>query len=385
MIFITYGFSRDRKKVSIKVSFICLLLQVVVALFFLKTSWGVVVFSGIKSFTSALSKFSLAGTSFLFGNLVLDESFGFIFAFKTLPIIVYMGTLLSFLYYIGFMKKIIYFIGKIFQKIFQISLPEALGSSANILLAQTESPLVIKHFIKTLDSSQLLLLMTVGMSTTAGTVLLAYTSYGVEAGHLISATFMSIPCAVFYSKILFPSQKQGNDQQEEVEDEKKSLVETLSETAINCMKIALNIGAILLAFISLIATVNGLFIALGLPPLDRILGWIMAPIAYLIGISWNDSILAGMIIGKKIILNEFIAFASLKEVEHLISLETKTILTYVLCSFSNISSMALQLGVWGSLAANQKPKISRLVSQALLLSIATSFTLGIIIGILYKL
>lgn len=385
MILSTYGFSKNRKNISIKVSLLSLFIQFVIAIFFLKTSWGVTIFKAIQSFTNALSGFSLTGTSFLFGNLVLDNSFGFIFAFKTLPMIIYMGTLLSFLYYIGFMKKIIYFLGSIFQKVFRISLPEALGASSNILLAQTESPLIIKHFIKNLDSSQLLLLMTVGMSTTAGTVLLAYTSYGVEAGHLIAATFMSIPCAIFYSKLFYPSQKNHNDFYPEEEEVKKGLIETLAESAINCMKIALNIGAILLAFISLIATINGLFIALGIPSLDTLLGWIMAPIAYLIGISWNDSILAGMIIGKKIILNEFIAFSALKEVEHLISHETKTILTYVLCSFSNLSSMAIQIGVWGALAENQKPKISRLIPQALVLSIATSFTLGIIIGILYKL
>ncbi len=384
MILLAFLLSEERKKIDWKSIAIGFILQIFFAFVFFKTNVGQSVFLVINRVAEFLTHYSLAGSSFIFGSLVDEKKHGFIFALKALPTIIYLSTLLGFFYYIGVMQKVIFYLGWFLKKLLKISLPESICASSNIFLAQTEAPLVIKPYVKNLTRSELFTLMTVGMATTAGSVLIAYTSYGVKAGHLVGATLMSIPCAIVYSKIFIPGQSSKN---EEVYlwERADSLLEHLAESALTGLKIALNIGAILIAFIALIATFNGFLQGLGLWTLDEILGLILKPVAYLLGVPWQESHYLGMLIGKKIILNEFIAFSSFQEVKSTLSDKSQVIASYVLCSFGNFSSMAIQIGAWGGIDEKKKKQVASLGLKALLAATMTSFTTSILAGIFYSL
>jgi CNT family concentrative nucleoside transporter len=330
----------------------------------------------------------------LFGDLVDTERFGFIVAFKVLPTIIFFSSLMAVLYHLGVMQKIIHVIASLMCRTLRISGAEALAAAAEIFVGQTESPLVIKPYVKRFTRSELLALMTGGMATVAGGVLAAYVamlSPHIEniAGHLLTASIMSAPAALLAAKILVPetSKPETLGQVPSSSDiSHVNLIDAAAHGASEGTRLAINVGGMLLAFIALIALLNGALMwigevtslseVIGQPlRLELALGWVFAPVAWLMGIPWNEATLVGQLLGKKIVLNEFVAYFDLSQLGEALSSRSKIIASYALCGFANFGSIAIQLGGTGSLVPERRSDIAQLGLRALLGgSIATCMT-----------
>lgn len=410
---IAFLFSSDRRGIDWRLVLIGVCLQLSFSVAVLKIDFFFSIFNFFSLFFVKVLEFTEHGTQFLFGNLVdpaHQNTFGMIFAFRVLPTIIFFSALTSGLYYLGVLQKIVYAIAWVMVRTMRLSGPEGLSAAGNIFLGQTEAPLLIKPFIKSLTTSQLFCVMTGGMATIAGGVMSAYISFlggndptlrHFYATHFLAASMMAAPASIVIAKLLVPERKttfiNKNMDMSEVERPGANVVDAVALGAIDGLKLAAIVGGMLIAFIAVIAMLNftlqnvvaegigwvmttlgaeqglnewiksftdGRFEGLSL---QFLLGMILRPIAFLIGVEWQDTIIIAGLLGEKIAINEFIAYSSLgKLAPGAISEHSKIIATYALCGFANFSSVAIQIGGIGSLATEQRANVSRLGLKAVL-------------------
>lgn len=378
--------SNNRSKINYKTVGWGFGLQFIFAFLILKTPIGKPFFGFFDKVITKLIGFSNNGANFLFGDNPIFNSF----AFRVLPSIIFFSALMSILYHFGITQRAVSFIAKIMQRSMDTSGPETLSVSANIFVGQTESPLLIKPYILKMTRSELMTLMVGGFATVAGGVLAFYVTWLANipgiAGHLLSASVMSAPAALAIAKIIYPEVDVENiDNNIKLSNSKQSsnIIEALGSGASDGLKLAVNVGAMLIAFISIIALTNYLLSFLG-TSLEIILGYLFQPLAWSMGIPWEDSGAIGSLLGKKIVFTELIAFGDLKEMidGDVISNRSAIIASYALCGFANFGSIGIQLGGIGGIAPERKKDISELVLKAMIGGAIASFITACIAGIL---
>ena len=358
-----------------------LLLQFALALFILKTSIGVGLFSAVGDFFAALLGFAISGSEFVFGG---EYAHHFV-AFAVLPTIIFLSSLMAVLYYLGILQKVILAFAWVMQRTLRTSGSETLAAAANVFVGQTEAPLVVRPYINRMTRSELMALMTGGFATIAGSVFAVYVSFGIDAGHLVSASVISAPAALLIAKLMIPETEESLTMGRvnlEVEKIHGSVLDAVAGGALDGLRLALNVAALLIAILALVALVDA---TLGLVSgwvgslfgydwewsLSVIFGYVFAPFALLIGIPWNEALVAGELLGTKMVLNEFIAYVRLSELtqpgsEVVLSERSKTILTYALCGFANFGSIGIQIGGIGSIAPERRLDLAKLGVLAML-------------------
>ncbi len=413
IIAIAYLFSSNRKAISWKVVGIGLLIQIIIAVAVLKVPFIKKLFEYLGIIFIKILEFTKNGSEFVFGSLMDTESFGVIFAFQVLPTIIFFSALTSLLFYFGIIQKMVYGLAWLLTKTLKISGAEGLSVGGNIFLGMTESPLLIKEYLEKMNRSEIFLVMVGGMATIAGSVLGIYIgilggdSYEGQllfAKHLITASVMAAPGAVIIAKILLPQTKRIESDIKITKDQVGSnFLEAIANGTVQGIKLAVNVGAMLIVFIAMIYMVNFLFLKIGdwtsLNPsiaeltngqykelsLQFILGYTLAPLTWAMGVSSQDIAYVGHLLGEKIILNEMVAYFSFKDLiaEGVFHSEKSIIMTtYILCGFANISSIGIILGGIGSLAPGKKTVLSQLGFKALLGGALASLISAILVGII---
>ena len=383
ILLVAYLLSSNRKAIKLRVVGAAFALQAGFAALVLATPWGRAVIQSMSNGVSNLLGYAQAGIDFLFGNLAKPELGGFSFAISALPVIVFFAAIVSILYYIGVMQLIVKWLGGAIQWITGISKVESLASAANIFVGQSEAPLVVRPYLADLRPAQIFTIMSVGMAGVAGTILLAYAAmFGDQKDfylpYLLAASFMSAPGGILMAKIIMPDDEGELGKDPELdgevtfgEEKPANVIMAAAEGAQTGVKLAVAVGAMVLAFVALVALANGILGGIGgwigRPDLSfqLILGTIFAPVFWLLGApDWAESLRAGGFFGTKVVLNEFVSFIELGK-DTSISDQTKAIVTFALCGFANFSSIAIQMAVTGGLAPNQRSVIARLGMKAL--------------------
>jgi CNT family concentrative nucleoside transporter len=406
LLAICYLFSVNKHKIDWSLVFKGLLIQLLFAICILKIAIIENLFQGISNIFLAILDFTKDGSVFLFGEtLVNNTSFGAIFAFQILPTIVFFSALTSVLFYLGILQKIVYFFAIMMKKIMNLSGAESLAASGNIFLGQTESPLLVRPYIQKMTQSELLCLMGGGMATIAGGVFIAFTAMlGEEyAPHLLAASVMSAPAAIVACKILIPETEKVNKKMTIVKGDclGSNVFDSIAIGTIQGVKLAVNVGAMILVFVAFISLINQLLNLLGYYSglnelitqqnniynnlsLEMIFGYLFSPIAWLIGIPFEDILLAGQLLGEKTVANEFIAYESLGNMIKSNQLTEKTTImaTYFLCGFANFLSIGIQIGGIGAIAPSRRIDLSRLGFKALIAGTVASLLTAVIVGIL---
>lgn len=385
--------SENRSAINIKTVLYGLIFQLIFALFILKTPFGAPIFSFLDKSINILISFSSSGSDFLFKSYIDGVGFhpGLInFAFSTLPTIIFFSSLVAVLYHFGILQAIIKFIARRMQLTLGTSGSETLSVAGNIFLGQTESPLMVRPFVSKMTKSELMAVMTGGFATVSGGVLAIYVSWLTDiqgiAGHLIAASVMSAPAALVVAKIIYPetdeSQTMG-DVNVNIEQTNINAMEALSNGATDGLKLAANIAAMLIAFISFVAMVN-YFLSFSGTSMEEIFGIIFRPLAWTMGVPWNEAQLVGMLMGKKIVLTELVAYGDLQNLirDGMISERSAIISTYALCGFSNFASIGIQLGGIGAMAPERKKDLAKLVTKAMFGGAIASWLTATIAGLL---
>lgn len=364
MLATAYALSEKRRAIQWRTVIMGVVLQIVFGLVILKTEIGRSIFATIGTGFNALLGYTAEGSKFLFGSLATpSDSLGFIFATMVLPTIIFMSSLMSVLYHLGIMQKVVEIVARVMMVTMKTSGAESLAAAANIFVGQTEAPLVIKPFVGKMTKSELMCLMTGGMATVAGGVLAAYVGFGVDAAHLLAASVMSAPAALVCAKLMVPEVENSVTAGVVKVDLPKissNVVDAAATGASEGLKLSVNVGAMLLSFIALIALLNGLLSGagnlIGMPHLtfEYIIGHLNAPIAWLLGVPWEDCFKVGSLLGKKLVLNEFVGYLDLVNLKSEMSERSSIIATYALCGFSNFSSIAIQLGGIGTMAPEKR-------------------------------
>lgn len=363
--------SESRKSINWKTVSRALLLQVGFAALVLYFPWGQAALTSLSSGVSSLLGFADEGIGFLFGDLA---NTGFIFAVRVLPIIIFFSALISALYYLGIMQKVIEFIGGGIQKFLGTSKAESLVATGNIFLSQGESPLLVRPFLSRMTRSELFAVMAGGMASVAGSVLGGYAGLGVELKYLIAASFMAAPGSLMMAKIIVPERETPIDQSDIEMDKAQdsNVIDALASGAMNGMKVAVAVGTMLIAFVSVIAMVNTGLESLGEVvgftgvTLQAAFGYVFSPLAWMIGVPAHEVLAAGSYIGQKIVMNEFVAFIDFVENKAMLSEHSQVIITFALCGFANIGSIAIQLGSIGVIAPERRSEVANLGIRAVL-------------------
>ena len=389
---IDFLLSENKKVINIKTVAWGLSLQILFALIILKTPIGRPIFSFFDSAISKLISFADTGSEFLFGSQIDDIGFHPALesvAFRLLPTIIFFSALISILYHYKIIQTVIKLFARVMQKTMMTSGPETLSVSANIFVGQTEAPLMIRPYINTMTRSELAAVMIGGFATAAGGVLAIYAKWldtvpGI-AGHLMSASVMSAPAALVVAKIIFPEIARSNSQEVILSEEKSSVnaMDALGNGTIVGLKLAVNVGAMLISFISIIALLNYFLGLLGFS-IETILGTIFRPLAWTMGIPWSESSAVGSLMGKKIVFTEFVAFADLKSLMDAkeISERAAIITSYALCGFANFGSIGIQLGGIGGIAPKRRKEIAQLIFKAMIGGAIASWLTAALAGIL---
>ncbi|MCC4790042.1 NupC/NupG family nucleoside CNT transporter [Vibrio splendidus] len=382
--------STDRKNIPLRTVSLAFLLQISFALLVLYVPMGKEVLNAATGAVSSLINYGQEGINFLFGGLTNN---GFVFAINVLGIIIFFSALISGLYHIGFMPKVINLIGGALQKFLGTGRAESLSATANIFVGMIEAPLVVKPYLKHMTDSQLFAVMVCGLASVAGGTLVGYASLGVDLNYLIAAAFMSAPAGLLMAKILVPGS--ADEAQENIESDVEipratNVVEAMADGAMSGLRIAVAVGATLLAFISVIAMLNGLLGIVGgwfgvNLSFELILGYVFAPVAWLIGVPWSEAVVAGSLIGNKIVVNEFVAFIQLMDVKDALSEHSKAIVTFALCGFANISTMAILIGGLGSLVPERRSFISQYGFKAIFAGVLANLMSAAIAGVVLSL
>ena len=367
---IAFAASTNRKAIKLRTVGIAFLMQVIIGGFVLFFEAGKNVLASMSRAVSSVIGYANDGISFLFGPLASQDTLGFIFAIQVLPVIVFFSALVAVLYHLGIMDWIIKILGGGLQKLLKTSRTESLSATANIFVGQTEAPLIVKPFIATMTKSELFAVMVGGLATVAGSVMAGYVIIGVDLKYLIAASFMAAPGGFLMAKMIVPETETPKDDLAEIDlgdDTPVNVIDAAASGAANGMQLALNVGAMLLAFVALIALLNGLLGGIGglfdypTLTLQEILGYLFAPVAWLLGVPWNEAIIAGSFIGQKLVVNEFVAYLDFINYRDTLSAHTQAIVTFALCGFANLSSIAILLGGLGGMAPSRRKDIACLL------------------------
>jgi concentrative nucleoside transporter, CNT family len=418
LIGIAFVFSNNKRAVDWKLVLTGIVLQIVFAALVLKVPLGRDIFDAIATGFVHLLDYVDVGSRFIFGSLLDSSKFGVIFAVKVLPTIVFFASLTGILYHLGVMQQIVKGMAWVITKVMRVSGAETTSVCASVFIGQTEAPLTIKPYLERMTQAELMTVMIGGMAHIAGSVMAAYVSMlgGDDpvqrlfyAKHLLTASVMAAPATMVLAKILIPETEEPLTRgtvRMEVEKTTANVIDAAATGAGDGLKLAMNVGAMLLAFIALIALVNGpvqWIGTIGGPDasinhwltgfaghdvrlsLETIFGWVLAPIAWLIGVPWTDATLVGSFIGEKVVINEFVAYADLaKHLDQLLP-QSRLIATYALCGFANFSSIAIQIGGIGSLAPGRRADLARLGMRAVLGGSIATFMTATIAGVLERL
>lgn len=372
LLFVAVLLSKHRKDISIRTVGGAFALQFLIGGFALYLPAGKSILESISNGISGVLAYAQSGIQFMFGDIGTYKV-GFVFAFHVLPVIIFFSSLIAVLYYLGIMGWIIRGIGGLLQKILGTSQAESMSATANIFVSQTEAPMVIKPFLAGMTKSELFAVMVGGMATVAGSVLAGYVALGVEMKYLLAASFMAAPGGLLMAKMLLPEREEISESDELIQAEHDQYVNIFDAAAGGAtagLSLAVNIGAMLLAFVALIALINGFFGwaggMFGYPDLSlqAILGFAFKPIAFILGIPWSESSVAGSLIGQKVVLNEFIAFIDFAEQKAVLSEHSQAVVTFALCGFANFSSIAILLGGLATLAPNRRADVAQLGLRA---------------------
>jgi len=408
LVSVAYAFSGHKKCVDWRQIAAGVGLQIVFAIVVILVPGGREFFDAISRVFVKMIDFALVGAQFIFGDLARTSEFGLIIAFQVLPTIIFFASLMGVLYHIGLMQKIVQGMAWVMLKVLRVSGSESLSVAANVFIGQTEAPLVVRPYIAKMTESELFTMMVGGMATIAGAVMAAYIAMlgGADeaqrlfyARHLLAASVMAAPATIVIAKLLRPETEESLTKgivRLETEKTATNIIEAAANGAADGVRLALNVGAMLLAFIALIAMIDfplawfgqvtGIESLIGQTlSLSIILGYLLSPLAWIIGIPWGEATVVGGLIGEKIIINEFVAYLHLGEIKHTISEHSVLISTYALCGFANFSSIAIQLGGIGGLAPERRPDIARLGLRAVLGGTLATMMTATIAGVLTSL
>ncbi|GAB2706875.1 NupC/NupG family nucleoside CNT transporter [Aliiglaciecola sp. 3_MG-2023] len=374
LIAIAYGLSAHRKSINWRTVGGAFFIQAIVGALILYVPAGKDALLKMSAGVQWILDMGQAGIDFIFGPLG-NKSMGFIFAFNVLPAIVFFSSLIAVLYYIGVMQWVIRLIGGFLQFFLKTSRPESMSAAANIFVGQTEAPLVVKPFIPQMTRSELFAIMVGGLASIAGAVMVGYAQLGVDIKFLLAASFMAAPGGLLMAKIIMPeteTYKNELDELQKEDDGYANVFDAAATGAASGLHLALNVGAMLLAFIALIAILNGLiggiggWFGQGELSLQMILGYLFQPLAWVLGVPWDEANLAGSFIGQKMVVNEFIAYLDFIKYQEELSLKSQAIITFALCGFANFSSIAILMGGIGALAPTRRKEIARLGLKAVI-------------------
>ncbi|PZU58770.1 MAG: NupC/NupG family nucleoside CNT transporter [Sphingobium sp.] len=410
ILLIAVALSSNRRAIRLRVVGAAFGLQAGIAILVLYVPAGKAVIAGMSRGVANLLGYAQAGTDFIFGPLASPEIGGASFAIAALPVIIFFASLVSILYYLGVMQLIVRWVGGAIEKVTGVSKVESLCAAANIFVGQSESPLVIRPYLAGLTPPQLFTVMTSGMAGVAGTILAAYASMGIKIDYLLAASFMAAPGGILMAKIMMPDDRTpvqgelpldggagedvhlaetrisgqgpaallpegtpGEPMPPATHDEEKpaNIIMAAAQGAQTGVKLAVAVGAMVLAFVALVALANGLLAGVGAwfglhdLSFQQLLGYIFSPVMYLLNVPWNEAGVAGGLFGTKVVLNEFVAYIELGKAQAALSPTTIAIITFALCGFANFSSIAIQMAVTGNLAPNQRPVIAQLGIKAL--------------------
>ncbi|EIV0336672.1 NupC/NupG family nucleoside CNT transporter [Vibrio cholerae] len=390
LILCAYLLSESRSAINWKTISRALLLQIGFAALVLYFPLGQTALSSLSNGVSGLLGFADVGIRFLFGDLA---DTGFIFAVRVLPIIIFFSALISALYYLGVMQKVIALIGGGIQRFLGTSKAESLVATGNIFLSQGESPLLVRPFLANMTRSELFAVMAGGMASVAGSVLGGYAGLGVELKYLIAASFMAAPGSLMMAKIIVPERGVPIDQSQVELDKAQdsNLIDALASGAMNGMKVAVAVGTMLIAFVSVIAMVNtglenlGDLVGFSGITLQAMFGYLFAPLAWVIGIPSHELLAAGSYIGQKVVMNEFVAFIDFVEHKALLSEHSQVIITFALCGFANIGSIAIQLGSIGVIAPERRSEVANLGIKAVIAGTLANLMSACLAGIFISL
>ena len=403
---LAYALSTNRKAISLRVVGWGLGLQVLFALIVLKTSIGQSVFTVLGDKMRQLLEFSIVGSGFVFGALgdgavwsrvmtgALGEEgarYGVVFAFQILPTIIFIAALFAILYFVGVMQFIVRLFAVVMNKVMGASGAESLNVAASIFMGQTEAPLTIRPFLARMTQSELMTVMTSGMAHISGGIMAAYIAFGIDAKHLLTAVIMTAPGTLMMAKMFVPETETPETRgtvKLEVVNEDVNIIDAAGRGTAEGLHLALNVGAMLISFVALIALVNAILGAaggwVGLQgfSLQTIFGWAFAPVAWSLGVPWKDAATIGNLLGTRMVLNEFIAFAQLGGMKDVLDPRSFTIATFALCGFANFASIGMQIGGIGALAPSRRGDLARLGLRAMLAGTLANFLTAIIVGFL---
>jgi CNT family concentrative nucleoside transporter len=402
MLGLAYAFSTNRRAIRMKTVAWGLGLQLAFAVFVLKADIGRRIFQAAGNAVNRLLSYSFEGSKFVFGELGKQgSSMGFFFAFQVLPTIIFIAAFFAVLYHYGVMQFIIKQVALVMTRVMGASGAESLNVAASIFMGQTEAPLTIRPFLPDLTNSELMTVMTSGMAHVSGGIMAAYIAFGIDPKHLLSAVIMTAPGTLLMAKMLVPETEQPKTagrvvmNEDEVAAEKsENVLGAIARGTTDGLHLSLNIAAMLISFLALIALANGLLggihnglthVGIGWFPssMERIFGALFAPIAWLIGIPWHDCPIIGNLLGTRMVLNELVAFSMLGPQRAALDPRSFTIATFALCGFANLSSIGIQIGGIGALAPNRKGDLARLGVRAMLAGTMANLMSASIAGLLY--
>ncbi|KAF0817082.1 Na+ dependent nucleoside transporter NupC [Bacillus sp. ZZV12-4809] len=389
---IAFLLSSNRKAINLRTILGGLAIQFAFAFAVLKWDLGKKALEKLTFAVNDIVSYANEGVNFLFGGLFQEGSgVGFVFAFQVLTVVIFFSSLISVLYYTGIMQIIIKVIGGALAKLLGTSKAESISAAANIFVGQTEAPLIVRPFISKMTKSELFAIMTGGLASVAGSVLIGYSLLGVPLEYLLAASFMAAPAGLVMAKMMMPETEKSettDDISIEKDTQSVNIVDAAARGASDGLMLALNIGAMLLAFIALVALINGIIgFAGGLfglenLTLEMILGFIFSPIAFAVGVPWAEAVQAGGYIGQKLVLNEFVAYSAFAPEISNLSPKTVAVVSFALCGFANVSSMAILLGGLGNLAPDRRNDIAKLGIRAVIAGALASLLSAAIAGML---
>src|ERR1700681_288306 len=392
MLGLAYIFSTDRKDIRLKTVLWGFGLQLCFAIFVLRFTAGRRIFEFAGYYVNLLLSYAFVGSQFVFGELGMKDSpQHFIFAFQVLPTIIFIAAFFALLYHIGVMQVLIRGAAWVMTRVMGASGAESLNVAASIFMGQTEAPLTIRPFLPDLTRSELMTVMTSGMAHVSGGIMAAYIAFGIEAKHLLTAVIMTAPGTLLMAKMLVPETEQpltaGRVQMPEMEKE-ANVLGAISRGTVDGLHLALNVGAMLITFLALLALFNSMMgwthnhIAWFPSSLQQVFGWIFAPVAWVIGIPWHDCKDIGNLLGTRMVINELVSFQQLATLKGALDPRSFTIATFALCGFANFSSIGIQIGGIGALAPDQRGQLARLGIRAMLAGTMANLMSASIVGIL---
>ncbi|WP_264805478.1 NupC/NupG family nucleoside CNT transporter [Cytobacillus sp. NCCP-133] len=390
---IAFLLSSNKKAINLRTVACGLAIQLIFAFLVLKWEAGQNALNWLTLKVNDVINYANQGINFLFGGLFTEESgIAFVFAFQVLPVVIFFSSLISVLYYLRIMQFFIKILGGALSWLLGTRKAESMSAAANIFVGQTEAPLVVRPYLANMTKSELFAVMTGGLASVAGSVLIGYSLLGVPLEYLLAASFMAAPAGLILAKIMLPETEDKEEPKEfdmEVDKDSANVIDAAAKGASVGLELALNIGAMLLAFIALVALINGLLgwvgglFGFGGLTLETILGYLFSPLAFAIGVPWEEAVQAGNFIGQKLILNEFVAYSAFAPEIPNLSDKTVAIISFALCGFANISSLGILLGGLGGLAPNRRKDIARLGLKSVAAGALASMLSAAIAGMLF--